>query len=109
MSTPIQAASFALKNCSIKSQSLKKVEDALPKSPHKRNDVVSTLAKKYQLRIQVQKGGKPQKNHTEEQKQWFRKALDCPDLSMINPGKKNNVYIGKVDGERSKSDICCGR
>ena len=109
MSTPIQAASFALKNCSTKSRSIKKVEDAIPKSPHKRKEVASTLAKKYQLRIQVTKGGKSQKNHIEEQKQWFRKAMDRSDLSMINPGKKDNVYIGKIDGERSKSDICCGR
>ena len=41
-----------------------------------------------------------QRNLTEEQKQWLRKALDRHDLSLINPGKKDNVYIGKVDGEK---------
>ena len=30
----------------------------------------------------------------------MRKALDHPDLSMMNAGKKDNVYVGKVDGER---------
>ena len=48
----------------------------------------------------MNKGGRPQRNITEEQKQWLREALDHPDLSMINPGKKDNVYVGKVDGER---------
>ena len=100
MSTPIQSTSSAFKHRSTKSRSIKKVEDALPKSPHKRKEVVSTLAKKNQLRIEVNKRGRPQKNHTEEQKQWLRKVLDSPDLSMIYPGKKDNVFIGKVDGER---------
>ena len=72
----------------------------VPKSPHKRKEVVSTSAKKYHLRILVNKGGRPQRSLTEEQKQWLQKALDHPDLSMINPGKKHNVCIGKVDGER---------
>ena len=48
----------------------------------------------------MNKGGRPERNLIEEQKRWLRKALDHPYLSMINPGKKDNVYIGKVDGER---------
>ena len=48
----------------------------------------------------MNKGGRPQRNLTEEQKQWLRKALDRHDLSLINPGKKDNVYIEKVDGEK---------
>ena len=48
----------------------------------------------------MNKGGRPQRNHTEEQKQWLRKVLNHFDLSMINPDKKDNVYIGKVDGKR---------
>ena len=48
----------------------------------------------------MNKGGRPERNLIEEQKRWLRKALDRPYLSMINPGKKDNVYIGKVDGER---------
>ena len=46
MSTPIQSTSSAFKHRSTKSRSIKKVEDALPKTPHKRKEVVSTLAKK---------------------------------------------------------------
>ena len=34
-----------------------------------------------------------------KQNQWLRKALDRPDLPMMNPGKKDNVYVGKVGGE----------
>ena len=48
----------------------------------------------------MRKGERPQRSLTEEQKQWLRKTLDRADLSMINPGKKDNIYIGKVDGER---------
>ena len=82
MNTPIQSTSFSFKHCSRKSRSIKKVEDALPKSPLKRKEVVSTLAKKYQLRIQLNKGDRPQR------KQWLRIALDRPDLLMINQCKK---------------------
>ena len=76
MNTPIQPTSSAFKHCSTKSRSIKKVEDALPKSLHKRKKVVSTLAKNNQLRIQVNKGGTQQRNLTEEKKQWLRKALN---------------------------------
>ena len=100
MSTPIQSTSSAFKHHSTKSRSIEKVEGALPKSPHKGKEVASTLARNNQLRIQVNKGGSPQRNLPEEQKQCLRKALDHPDLSMMNPGKKDNVYVGKVDGKR---------
>ena len=46
MSTPIQSTSSGFKYRSTKSRSIKKVEDALPKSPHKRKEVVSALVKK---------------------------------------------------------------
>ena len=48
----------------------------------------------------MKKGGRPQRNFTEEQKQLLRKALDHPDLLMMNPCKKDNFYVGKVDGEK---------
>ena len=47
MSAPIRSTSSALKHHSTKSRSIRKVENALPKSPPKRKEVVSTLAKKY--------------------------------------------------------------
>ena len=55
----------------------------------------------------MNKGGRPQRNLNEEQKQWSRKALNRPDLSMIYPGKKDKVYIGKVNGERRYEQKRC--
>ena len=40
MSTPIQSTSSAFKHGCTKSRSIKKVEDALPKIPHKRKEVL---------------------------------------------------------------------
>ena len=99
MNTPSPSA---FKHVSTKSRSIKRVESALPKSPHKRNEVVSSIAEKYKLRINLvkNKGGRPRKDLSDEQKQWLRNALDRSDLSMMNPGKKDNVYVGKSNGQR---------
>ena len=35
-----------------------------------------------------------------EQKEWLREQLDRPIYSTMAPGKKDNVYKGKVDGEK---------
>ena len=48
MDTPIQSTSSTFNHRSTKSRSMKNVEEALPKSPHERKEVVFTLAKKYQ-------------------------------------------------------------
>ena len=98
--TPITQSSSFQHKCT-KIRSLKKAENALPQSPNKKKEIIASLASKYQLRIaliQKKRPGPKQKALTEEQIQWLVAALDRPDISYMNPGKNDNVYIGKVDG-----------
>ena len=92
MNTPSPSA---FKHVSTKSRCIKRVESDLPKSPHKRSEVVSSIAEKYNLRINLvkNKGGRPRKDLSDEQKQWLRNARDRSYLSMMNPGKKDNIYV----------------
>ena len=46
------------------------------------------------------KGGRKAKELTDEEKQWIRYSLDRADLTYVNPGRKDHVYIMKKDGER---------
>ena len=81
----------AFKHGCTKYRSLKRADNALPKSPHKRKEIVSSLATKYQLRIQYTKNkrGRKREDLTEEQKEWLINALlDRADISMMNPGKQ---------------------
>ena len=44
--------------------------------------------------------GRPRKELSEEKKDWMIEFLSQSDMAYINPGRQDNVYIGKVDGER---------
>ena len=81
---------------------MKIVEAALSKSSHKQIEVVSNIAEKFNLRINLVKsrGGIPCKDLCDEQKYWMRNVLDCSDLSRMNPEKKEHVYVGKSNDER---------
>ena len=35
------------------------------------------------------------KELADEEKQWIRYSLDRADLTYVNPGRKDHVYIGK--------------
>ena len=58
--------------------------------------------KKYKLRIVMnkKKTGRKATKLTEEEKQWIVDNLDRANLTYVNPGRKDHVYIGKKDGER---------
>ena len=107
-----QSSSFK-HNCT-KTRSLKKADNALPRSPNKKKETISSLASKYQLRIaQIHKkrSGPKCKGLTEEQIQWLVTALDRLDIAYMNPGKNENVYIGKLDGVKqnmNRRDILYG-
>ena len=76
--TPVSQSSSFRHNCT-KIRSLKKADNALPQSPNKKKEIISSLASKYQLRIaQIQKNrpGPKRKGLTEEQIQWLVTALD---------------------------------
>ena len=39
---------------------------------------------------------------TEEEQEWLVNVFDRPDITYLNPGRKDkdNVYVGKKDGKR---------
>ena len=49
--------------------------------------------------MNMKRGRKP-KELMDEEKQWIWYSLDRADLTYINPGRKDHVYIGKKDGEQ---------
>ena len=78
-----------------------RAEKALPKSPRKKTEILGPLAKKYQLCILMnKKRGRTAIELTDEEKQWIWYSLDRADLTYVNPGRKNHVYIEKKDGKR---------
>ena len=59
------------------------------------------MASKYQIRIQLKETrGRPRKNLSDDKKAWLIEVLGRSDLTYTNPGRADNVYIGKIDGER---------
>ena len=83
-------------------RSLKKAEGSRPKSPRRRNAVVSSLAKKFQLRILPQQNnrGRPKQILDADEKSWLIDFLDRPDITYTMPGKRDQVYMGKVNGKK---------
>ena len=43
---------------------------------------------------------------SEEEKEWLLTFFDRPDITYINPGRKDNVYIGKGNGIRKYFQKC---
>ena len=83
-------------------RSVHKVEKALPCSPRKKSEVIEKLAKKFQLRIAASvKKGRKSKDLSEEQIAWLEQFLNRSDITYMNPGRKDNVYVGKINGERA--------
>ena len=81
-------------------RSLSRADSHLPKSPHKKAEIIQRLATKYKLRINLkEKRGRPRKELTEREKIWLVEFLDRSDISYTNPGRKDSVYIGKINGE----------
>ena len=85
----------------IKPRSIQKIAKTLPKSPRKRKEVISALSNKFKLRITPtqSKTGRPQNELTESEKKWLKNFLDKPDITYVNPGRKDHHYVGKVDGK----------
>ena len=36
---------------------------------------------------------------SDDQEYWLLEILEKPDMTDTNPGRKNNAYTGKIDGE----------
>ena len=82
--------------------SLSHANNFLPKSPHKRTEVIKKLAEKHKIKFNFKKSarGRPHKDLNEEEKRWLIEFLARVNLTYTNPGRKDNVYIGKENGER---------
>ena len=97
-STPASTSS-TFTHRATKNRSLKKVETSLPKSPGKRNEIISSLATKFQIRIAYQpKRGRNKDVLSEKERKYLIEFFDKQDISYMTPGRKDNVYIGKVNG-----------
>ena len=83
-----------------RARSLKRAEEGLPISPGKKMEVIGSLAKKYKMRIALsKKQGRKYEDLSEEEVTWLKDFLERPEMTYINPGKKDNIYVGKVDGK----------
>ena len=71
--------SSSFKHYAIKARSLKNLENALPNSPRKKAEIVTSLASKFNLRIAAprNKSGRPKQTLTEEQVEWLVRHNLC--------------------------------
>ena len=81
---------------------MQKAERTLPNSPRKRSALVSSLAKKFQLRTmhQTNNRGRLKQELERDEKSWLLDFLDHPGITNTTPGKRGQVYIGKADGTK---------
>ena len=83
-------------------RSLSRANNFLPKSPHKKTDVIEKLAEQYKVKFNFKKSarGRPREDLNEEEKLWLIEFLARADLTYTNPGRKDKVYISKENRER---------
>ena len=91
----------AFSQAHIRSRSIRKVAKTLPKSPWKREEVISALANKFKLRVKPtqSKAGGPKNGLAESEKQWLKNLLDKPDGTYVTPGRRDHCYVRKFDGK----------
>ena len=95
----VSKESSAFKYRSTKQRYVKKVEKYLPKSPGKRREVLHETTKKLCVRFDFKaKRGKKKDELSDEQLKWLKEFIDRPDISYMNPGRKDHRYVGKKDG-----------
>ena len=81
-------------------RSLSRADNHLLKSPYKKAEVIKKFVEKYHVKIPFNtKRGRPLKDLNEEKK-WLETFFFCSEVSYTNPGRKDHVYVGKIDGER---------
>ena len=87
-------------------RSVRKAEKSFP-TKRKRNTVVSSLAKKFQLRILPQHSQnnrrRPKQDLDADTKSWLIDFFGRQDITYFTPGKRDRVYMG--NGLRN---ISCG-
>ena len=99
-STPTAVEGFSQRSTYM--LSLRKAEKALPKSPRKQKAVVTSFAEKFELKIAPQQNNRGSKRQeiTEEEQSWLSEFLSQPDITYVTPGKKDQIYMRKVDGQK---------
>ena len=84
--------------------SVRKAEKSLPRSPRKRNAVVSSLTKKFQLRVLPQDSqsnrGRPKQDLDADEKSWLIDFLNRQDITYTTPRKKDQIY---TENKRQKN------
>ena len=84
----------------INKRSLFRADNYLPKTPHKKTEVIEKLIGKYHVKIPFNaKRGRPRKD-LNNKKKWLETFLSRSDVSYTDPGRKDHVYAGKIDCER---------
>ena len=83
-------------------RSLSRADNHLPKSPHKKAEIMKKLVEKYQVKMPFKnsKRGRSRKDLNEEEKQWLETFLSRSDVTYSNRRRKDHVYVGKIDGKR---------
>ena len=83
-SLSISTSSFSTKQSLHRS--LSHANNFLPKSPHKKAEVIEKLAEKYKVKFQFKKSarGRPRKDLNEEEKQWLTEFLARANLTYTN-------------------------
>ena len=87
-------------------KSVRKAKKSLSRIPRKRNAVVSSFAKKFQLRILPQHSqsnrGRPKQDLGADKKSWLIDFFDRQNVTCVAPGKRDQIYMGKQN-KRQKS------
>ena len=75
-------------------RSLSRADSHLPKSPHKKAEIIQSLATKYKLRINLkEKGGRPCKELTKREKTWLVEFLDRSNISYTKSwSERQRIY-----------------
>ena len=80
--TSTQTRGSAFQSRQTLHRSLSRADSHLPKSPHKKAEIIQRLATKYKLRINFQQNrGRPRKKLNEEEKIWLIEFLNRFDIS----------------------------
>ena len=81
-------------------RNLSGADNHLPESPLKKPKIIEKLVEKYHVKIPFNtKRGRPRKDLNEEEKKWLETFFSHREVSCTNPGRKEHVHVGKIDGE----------
>ena len=95
----VSKESSAFKYRSTKQRYVRKVEKYLLKSSGKQREVLHEITNKFCVRFDFKaKRGKKKDKLSDEELKSLKEFLDRPDISYMNPGRKDHVCIGKKDG-----------